>query len=488
MFVLAAVGSAVGLGNIWRYPFTAFDNGGGAFLIPYFIALLTAGIPILMLEHIVGAKYRGAAPVAYARAHKGWEFLGWLPTIVAAMIIYYYIVILAWALNYVWFAATRAWGDDPSTFFRVTFLNASSSPFDLGGLRIPIVIALLFIWATTYYACSSNIKTGLEVVNKLLLPIMFISMVILMLYGISLPGAAAGLNALFTPDLTRIADPTIWVAAYGQVFFSVSACMGIMITYGSYLPKKTELVNTAFTIGFADSLMSMISATAIFGILGYMAVAQGVAVSDVAAGGAGLVFMVIPVALNLMGDVGLIFGTFFFVALFITGWTSFISLMEAFVAPFVVKFNVARKKIYAILCISGFFISLIYATDAGLLLVGIVGFVLDYGLSLGGFLQCIAAVYIIKNFNALKDFANENAAIKLTGWYDFCIKYFFPTISIVMTGFWINNALAGRVGAVNYPLPVLLTFHLGTVLIMVIAIIYLTKTPWRTPIFDEIED
>jgi len=485
MFVLAAIGSAVGLGNIWRYPFTAFDNGGGAFLIPYFIALLTAGIPILLLEHIVGAKYAGAAPVAYARAHKKWEFLGWLPTMVAAMIIYYYIVILAWALNYIQFAATRAWGDDPTAFFSQTFLNVSSSPFDFGGIRIPIAIALLFIWAITYFACSRNIKKGLEMVNKFLLPVMFVSMVVLMLYGISLPGATAGLNALFTPDLSRLSDPTIWVAAYGQVFFSVSACMGIMVTYGSYLPKKTELVNTAFTIGFADSLMSLISASAIFGILGYMATAQGVGVADVAAGGAGLVFMVIPVALNLMGNVGVIFGTFFFFALFITGWTSFISLMEAFVAPFVVKYNVPRKKVYAILCVSGFFISLIYATNSGLLLIGIVGFVLDYALSIGGLLQCIAAAYVIKNFQALKAFANENAIFQLRGWYDFCIKYFFPAIALAMTGCWINNALGGRVAAVNYPPSVLLVFHGGTVLIMLIAIVYFTKTPWRTQIFED---
>ncbi|MCL2852430.1 MAG: sodium-dependent transporter [Defluviitaleaceae bacterium] len=485
MFILAAVGSAVGLGNIWRYPFTAFDNGAGAFLIPYFIALLTAGIPILLLEHIVGSRYGGAAPVAYARASKKWEFLGWLPTMVAAMIIYYYIVILAWALNFVGFAATRAWGDDPSAFFFGEFLQVPANPFEFGGLNIPVTIALLFIWILTYVACSRNIKKGLEVVNKFLLPVMFVSMVVLMIYGAALPGAGVGLTALFTPNFDRILDPNIWVAAYGQVFFSVSACMGIMVTYGSYLPKKTEMVNTAFTIGFADSLMSMISATAIFGILGYMAVAQGVAVGDVAAGGAGLVFAVIPVALNLMGDVGLIFGTFFFVCLFITGWTSFISLMEAFVAPFVVKFNAPRRKVYAVLCVSGFSISLVYATDSGLLILGIVSFVLDYGLALGGFLQAIAAAYIIKNLPELKAYANEHAIIKLGNWYDVCIKYIFPGIVIVMTGFWINAVVGGRVGAVNYPPDVLLVFHGGSIAIMLAAIIYFTRTPWKTPIFDQ---
>lgn len=485
MFILAAVGSSVGLGNIWRYPFTAFDNGAGAFLIPYFVAILTAGIPILLLEHMVGSKYRGAAPVAYARISKKWEFLGWLPTMVAAMIIYYYMVILAWALNYIGFAATSAWGDNPEAFFFNDFLNRPASPFELGGVNMSIAIALLFIWSITYIVCSRNIKKGLEVVNKLLLPIMFVSMVALMIYAATLPGAGVGLTALFTPSWERMLEPGIWIAAYGQVFFSVSACMGIMVTYGSYLPKKTELVNTAFTIGFADSLMSMISATAIFGILGYMAVAQGVAVGDVAAGGAGLVFVVIPVALNLMGDVGRVFGTFFFVCLFITGWTSFISLMEAFVTPFVSKFNVPRKKVYGILCFTGFFISLIYATNAGILILGIVSYVLDYGLAIGGFLQAVAAAYIIKNLPALKAFANEHAIIRLGVWYDICIKYIFPGMVIVMTGLWIHAFIGG--GAAAHPPEVLIVFHGGTAAILLVSIAYFTKTPWRAPIFDDIE-
>jgi len=500
MFILAAIGSAVGLGNIWRYPFVAFDNGGGAFLIPYFIALITAAFPILLLEFMIGNKFKGSAPLAYAKISKKWEFLGWLPTVVGGMIIYYYIIVLTWAANYISFAWNMSWGTANNTqyFFNYTFLNIPPvengirNPFAFGRLNWGVMIALLMLWVATYVICSKNIKKGLEKVNKILLPFVFFAIIGLLIYSLTLPGGVGGLNALFTPDWGALANPSIWIAAYGQVFFSVSACMAIMITYASYLPKKTELVNTSLTIAFADSLMSLIAATAIFGILGYMAFSQGVSIADVAAGGPGLVFVTLPTAFTLMGEFGRFLGTAFFICLLIIGWTSLVSLVEAFIAPFVSKYNVSRKKAYAVVSISGFFLSIIYATDVGLILVGIVGYVLDYGLILTAILQAVCIAWIVKSstgksmLEELKDFTNESAYIKLGSWYIFLVKWALPVISAVMLLFALYQLIMGNTAHTNNPPSVLIIFYGGTALIVLIGVIYFTKAKWRNPkVLDE---
>jgi len=482
-FILAAVGSAVGLGNIWRYPNTVFENGGGAFFIPYFIAFITAGIPMLILEFIIGSKYRGAGPLAYARISKKWEFLGWIPTMVAGMIIFFYVVILSWALNFLVFAVqNRAWGSDPVDFFMNDFLGATGYALTLGSINWAVVVGLVLLWGGTYLVASKGLKSGLEKFNNVLLPMMFISLVGLLIWSVTLPGATVGLNALFTPDWGALLDPNIWIAAYGQIFFSLSVCMGIMITYGSYLPKKSELVNTSFTIGFADVGISMIAATAIFSILGYMATSQGVEVGEVATAGAGLVFMVFPAGFNLMGGFGAWFGAFFFICLLIAGLTSFISLLEAFSQPFVEKFNMDRKKMFAITCGVGFVASLLYATGAGLHLLGIVNFVLDYFLTIGGFLQVICCIWIFKKAPEFKAFANEHSYVKLGNWWDLFIKYVFPVVIIIITGTGIHSFVTE--GAAAFSSEVLFFVHGGTIAIIVGFSVIFSIIKWKTNIED----
>jgi len=486
-FIIAAVGSAVGLGNIWRYPTTVFQNGGGAFFIPYFVAFITAGIPMLILEFVIGSKMRGAAPLAYARISKKWEWLGWIPTMVAGMIIFFYVVILAWAVNFIGFSFNNmSWGSDPVNFFLNDFLGTTGNPLVLGSVNWAVVVALVFIWGGTYLVASKGLKGGLEKFNNILLPIMVVMLIGLMIWSITLPGAQNGLNALFTPDFGALLDPNIWIAAYGQIFFSLSVCMGIMIVYGSYLPKKSEIVNTSFIIGFADVAISMLAAVSVFSILGYMATSQGVAVSDVATAGAGLVFMVFPQGFNLMGGFGQWFGAFFFISLLVAGLTSFISLLEAFSQPFVEKFNVTRKKMFAYTCGFGFFASLLYATGAGMHLLGIVNFVIDYFLTIGGLLQVICCIWIYKKAPEFKAFANEYSIIKLGAWWDIFIKYAFPVIIIFITGTWIHSF--ATVTAATFTREVLIFVHGGTAAIMIGCSLLFAFIKWRTPIDENLRE
>lgn len=152
-FILAAVGSAIGLGNIWRYPYTVYEHGGGAFLIPYFVALLTAGIPLLLLEYAMGHKNRGSAPLAYHKLSKKWEWLGWWQAVVAFLISSYYVIILAWAMSYTWYSVGTQWGQDTEKFFLDQYLGVAQTNgfWDFGGLQLSVVIPLVIIWAFIYF-------------------------------------------------------------------------------------------------------------------------------------------------------------------------------------------------------------------------------------------------------------------------------------------------------------------------------------------------
>lgn len=169
-FILAAVGSAVGLGNIWRFPYMAYDNGGGAFFIPYLFAMLTAGIPFMILEFTLGKKYRSGAPTTLRALNARFEWLGWFQVMIAAIIACYYVVVIAWAISYAYFAFTQAWGTDTNAFFFGEFLNLAddSSPSQLGKLQWHLLLPLVLAWSATYFATFRGVKGGIEKVNKVL--------------------------------------------------------------------------------------------------------------------------------------------------------------------------------------------------------------------------------------------------------------------------------------------------------------------------------
>jgi NSS family neurotransmitter:Na+ symporter len=278
---MAAIGSAVGLGNIWRFPYVAYANGGGAFLIPYFVALLTAGIPLMMLEYAVGVKMQAGPPIAFAKIKKGLEWVGWWSILAAFVIITYYAVVMAWCWNYLYHSFTLAWGDNAGEFFITEVLQRSGGPGEIGRIVPAVLIGLVITWAVVYWIIYKGIgRVGKVVMATVPIPVILIA--ILVIRGITLPGAAEGLNFYLSPDFSKLLDPHVWLAAYGQIFFSLSLAMGIMIVYASYLPRKSDVTNNAFITSFANCGTSFFAGFAIFSTLGYLAYATGVDVSEVA--------------------------------------------------------------------------------------------------------------------------------------------------------------------------------------------------------------
>jgi len=435
-FILAAIGSAAGLGNAIRFPYVAYANGGGAFLIPYFVALITAGIPLLILEFAVGQKNQAGAPTAMAKVKKGFQGFGWWPVISAFVIVAYYGGVMAWIWDYLVASFTVAWGSDSGTYFVTKVLQLSDSPGNLGGFSIPVLLGIAATWISIYFI----LRKGTNSVGKVVLytvsaPIVLL--VILMLRAITLPGAMAGLNFYLKPDFSALLNLRVWIEAYAQVFFTLSLGMGIMYAYASYMPEDSDITNNALITVLANSGVSFLSGIAIFGTLGYMAQEQGVAVADVARGGLGLSFIVFPNAINMLpgGTVmAAIFGFIFFLTLLTLGIDSAFSLVESTVAGVSDKWGTDKQKTTFWVIVVLALVSLIYATKAGMYWVDIVDhYINNYGLIIGGILEAVALGWFY-NTDSLREYINPISEYKIGKWWTYMIK----VLPFILLGLLIN--------------------------------------------------
>ncbi|KKK87128.1 hypothetical protein LCGC14_2756340, partial [marine sediment metagenome] len=286
-FVLAAIGSAVGLGNLWGFPYKVYDHGGGAFLIPYLLAMLLIGIPLLILEFSLGHMTQRAAPNAYRGINRKTEPIGWWGIILGFVIITYYPVILAWCGSFLvecgrgifTNGGELAWKDQGLDGVKEHFLNGylqiwkgeelvgDIRPWSLGKLISPIAISLVVIWVLMYFCIFRGVKMVSKVV-LLTVPLPWIMLLILTIRGLTLPGATRGLNFYLDPDWSELAKPETWRWAFGQMFFSMSLAFGVMVTYASFLRRKSDINNNAAIIGLADIGTSFVAGIAVFATLG----------------------------------------------------------------------------------------------------------------------------------------------------------------------------------------------------------------------------
>jgi len=476
-FVMAAVGSAIGLGNIWRFPYMAYDNGGGAFFIPYLFALLTAGIPIIVLEYALGHKYRGSAPLTFAKINRKWEWVGWWQVFVSFVISVYYVVIIGWAISFVYFSFTQAWGEDAVNFFIGDFLGLTGGPFELGGMRWGIFIAVVIAWLINYIVLYSGVKRGIEVANKIFMPLLFILVIIMAIRGVTLPGAAEGLNYLFQPDFSRILDYKVWTAAYGQIFFTLSICFAIMITYSSYLPRKSDIVNNGFMTAFINCGFSLLAGFAVFGVLGYMAQAQGVELKEVVNAGVMLAFATFPTAISELPVVPELFGVIFFLSLVFAGLSSEISINEAVISSLMDKFNAPRKKIVNIYCLVAFLVSLIFVTGAGLYILDIVDhFINNFGIVFAGLVEVILLSWFF-DLNKIKDHINPISDFQVGSWWLFMLMVVTP----IVLGYMAVANLYGDITTPyeGYPANALLTLGWLVAVAVVVLGFVMQSVAWK---------
>ena len=338
IFILAATGSAVGLGNIWRFPYLTGENGGGAFVLVYLFCVVMMGIPIMMAEILLGRRGR-KSPVntmhtlaAEEGLNSNWYLLGWLGVVAGFIILSYYSVIAGWTIAFIFKTGMGDFIGSNADQTTAIFSELISNP-----------VVLLF-WHTifmflTIYVVSRGVKSGLEQAVKFLMPALFILLLIMVAYAMSTEKFFDGLSYLFIPDFGSLADKNlfsdVFLPALGQAFFSLSIGMGAIMIYGSYLSKESSITFNCFVIALADTSVAILAGVAIFPIV----FTYGLEPS----GGPGLIFISLPIAFGQM-PFGTFFGSLFFILLMFAAWTSSISLLEPAVSWLVENRNMTRIK------------------------------------------------------------------------------------------------------------------------------------------------
>ncbi len=313
-FIMAAAGSAVGLGNIWRFPYLTGANGGGAFILIYLGFVFLIGTTVMLAEFSVGRMTQKAAVGAYKSVSRSWTFAGVIGVLTAFLIMGFYPVVGGWATAYVVKSLTGLLSDP--TAIGDAFGAFISSPVE------PLLWTVLYM-SFNIFIVIRGVGKGIEAASKILMPLLILLLISVAGYGMTLPGAMEGFRFLFVPDFSAVSAKT-FLAALGQAFFSLSLGMGCMITYGSYLPKDSKLPSSAAVVTAMDTTFAILAGVAIFPALFAFGLEP--------ASGPGLVFVVVPQIFAKMGFIGPILSMIFFIALMIAALTSSVSLMEVVVA------------------------------------------------------------------------------------------------------------------------------------------------------------
>jgi NSS family neurotransmitter:Na+ symporter len=388
----ATVGSAIGLGNIWKFPYLTGSNGGAAFVLTYLLAVALVGVPVMVVEHVVGRRMRLDAVRAYGRVVPGqpyWSAIGWAGIVAALLIMGFYTDVAGWVFAYVWKSVAALLGGPALT--PAAFGALASGTWE------PLLWQVLVLALTTGIV-AAGVSKGIEKVTKTLMPLLFVLLLACAARALTLPGASAGVAYLFAPDLSKLSAPVL-LSALGLAFFKLSLGMGTMTTYGSYLPAETRIVPNAARVALADTLVSLLAGLAIFPAV--------FAFGGAPAGGPGLLFNTIPLVFSQMPAGGL-FTVLFFVLAAVATIGAMVSLLEVPVAWLVEEGHLRRPAAAA-------------ATGGAMLALGVLA-TLSQSPALAGVKP------LGRSFFDLFDFASSNVLLPLGG------------LAIALVGGWLLPA------------------------------------------------
>ena len=430
--VLATAGSAVGLGNVWRFPYMAGENGGAAFIFIYILCVLILGIPCMVSEFIIGRHGAANTARAYSRISDGsaWKYVGYLSVLTGFLITGYYAVVSGWCLQYVYGALVGGISGD-TEYVKQYFTEFSSHPVK------PVFWAVVFL-AITHFVIVRGVRNGIEKVSKMMMPTLFVLLLVIVVASCLLPGAEKGISFLFKPDFSKI-DSNVFLGALGQSFYSLSIAMGCICTYASYFSRHTNLLQSALQISVVDCMVAILAGLMIF------PAAFSVGISPDS--GASLVFITLPnvfyQAFASMPVVGYVVSVMFYLLLSVAALTSLISLHEVSTAFLQEEMRISRPRAAAIVTAScaviGMFCSFSLGAYDGLSLFGkslfdLFDFVTgQIFLPIGGLLTCIFVGWVVPRKIVHDEFTNWGT-LRTTffGIYLFCVRFICPVSIIVI--------------------------------------------------------
>lgn len=325
--VLVAAGSSVGLGNIWRFPYVAGDNGGGAFLVIYILCVLLLGLPIMVAEFSVGRASHRNAVGAYRALDPKWSFLGYNGVVAAFLILGFYFVVSGWTAEYMVHSVTGSLARyTTADEYKSVFENFIQNPWR------PVLYTALFVLAT-HFVIAMGVQKGIERSAKVLMPLLFVILIALSIHSLLMPGGEEGLRFLFRPDFSKVTPSTV-LTALGQAFFSLSIGLGCLVTYASYFKNDTNITHTALQVAFIDTLVAVLAGLVIFPAV------FSVGIEPTA--GPSLVFVTLPAIFNTL-PLSMVWSTIFFLLLVIAALTSTISLHEVLTVYVQEEWRLSRR-------------------------------------------------------------------------------------------------------------------------------------------------
>lgn len=430
--IAAAAGSAIGLGNIWRFPYVTGENGGAAFLFVYILCVILIGLPVMMSEFVIGRNAQRNPYGAFRKLAPGkpWYLIGLMGVVAAFMILAFYTVVSGWTLEYIYQSFTGNLIGKSTVQLKDmfdTFRNESARP----------VLWFIVFMGMTGFIVISGVRKGIERYSKILMPMLFIMMIVMAIYVLTFDGSSKGLKFLFYPDFSKI-TPEVVLKALGQAFFSLSIGMGTLITYGSYIRKNDSLGGTAASVVTADTAIAVIAGMAIFPALYAFADVEHLQVGQIT--DEGLVFITLPnVLINV--PLGGLFSVVFFILLAIAALTSTISVLEVIVAYFTEELGMIRRKatIVATAAVSVLGILSVYYS-------GVFGFLnfttANILLPVGGLFIVLFIGWFYGREKTSRELTNEGSLkAKYIPAYMFLVRYLAPIAIAVVFAYGIINAI-----------------------------------------------
>jgi NSS family neurotransmitter:Na+ symporter len=427
-FIFAAIGSAVGIGNIWRFPYIVGTNGGGAFLVTYVIVIFSFGLAFMVLEIAIGRYYQTSILSAFERIRRRFKWIGVIMIGITFAILSYYLVILGWVISY--FVAWTATGAVPS------FEEYTGSIYP--------IIAFFAMLAVNFGIISLGVHRGIENLSKVGVILLLLLMIPLTAIGLYMDGSEKGLEFYLSPDFSRLSDPEVWSIAFGQAFFSLSVGMGVLLVYGSYLRETHSIIKASIIIIVADLAVAFLAGLMIFSFV----FSYGLAPDQ----GASLVFRVMPTIFTDIPGFGVVLGSLFFLLVLLAGLTSSISMFEVPVSALEDTFRVSRIKAAAIVSIllsgAGILPALSYsglASEIGNipffdlydLLFG------TYGITISGAIFSIVATWFMDRTKLLEQ-VNLKSPFKVPPWVLTIVKFTMPLLIMLTMATQIAGLFSGE--------------------------------------------
>lgn len=400
-YIWSMIGSAVGFANVLSFSAHCYKNGGGAFLIPYIMAHLIVGLPLLFLEGIVGqrTKLPTVSAMGNVAGLRG-KWFGWLAVLTCATIGGFYMVLTGFSVAYTYFSATGSITGETAYFFKHIFLRDSGSLTQVGGIAFGVLISTLIVAAFTWAVLARNIRSGVEKLCSFFLPLLAILVITFSCATLFLPGAFIGVKQYLIPDFSRLGNWILWRDVFGQVFFSLSLGLGIVTGYSRHNPESFSIPKAMFKVAIGDFAISFISGIAIFGCIGFMSTKSGIPFSELVVSDSAfeIGFVIFPMILQQFGGLfSRLVGPIFFFCVFIAGITGVFSIVESVAGNFEIEFNKSRKAAVAIAMGIITVMALPFCLGNGQHLVGAVSpMVLGNAMLLGGIVEIIVFLMISK--------------------------------------------------------------------------------------------